>query len=444
MTGRWLSKEGRLFAAIATISMVGLIEKGRQADMDSLFIFFVVLVLLTWINGYSRQWRPVVTWSISLLLLGIGFLAKGPQIIAYFYITIFVYLLLKKDISFFFSKAHLLGILLFVSIDAIYLSFVLRWMTLNEYINLWAGQIAERGESRYHYAFLKHLISFPLDALLSFLPWSLFAVPVLILKDLRTEAKTAYKNELFIFALVMVAANFPLYWLLKSARFRYFLPAGPFISMGLATILDGYMNGIQNNMNLNALAKNFMRYLSWVALLSVLAAVPAIISLKLGFSMILGLLLMSLFLLALFVLLKLNMLKLIDISLITVLFTAFFFLVYTFFTIQIDSAKENHPKKIAYQINSLLADDAAVYEIGYRQVLGTTCYLDKEVIQLDNFSELGALHKKGGQIYFIFNSSFLSKTTEDDRKFLQDHKWEKVYSSSSKNEKNSVVLGQLK
>ncbi|MFI5135690.1 MAG: hypothetical protein ACHQD9_07545, partial [Chitinophagales bacterium] len=38
MTGRWLSREGRLFAAIATISMAGLIEKGRQADMDSLLI----------------------------------------------------------------------------------------------------------------------------------------------------------------------------------------------------------------------------------------------------------------------------------------------------------------------------------------------------------------------------------------------------------------------
>jgi 4-amino-4-deoxy-L-arabinose transferase-like glycosyltransferase len=444
MTDRWLSREGRLFAAIATISMAGLIEKGRQADMDSLFILFVVLVLLTWINGYSRQWKPTVIWSISLLLLGIGFLAKGPQIIAYFYITIFAYLLLKKNLSFFFSKEHLLGILIFISIDAIYLSFVLRWMTFTEYINLWAGQIAERGESRYSYAFLKHFISFPIDALLSFLPWTLFAVPVLILKDLRMEAKAAYKNELLFFAFVMVAANFPLYWVLKSARFRYFLPAGPFIAMGIAALLDGYLNGIQTNKLLDALAKNFIRYLSWVALLSVLAAVPAVIFLKLGFSMPLVLLLTPLFLLALFVILKLDMLKLIDISVVTVLFTALFFLVYTLFTIQIGSEKENHPKKIAYQINSLLPDDIGpVYEIGYRQVLGTTCYLDREVIQLDNFSELDALYKRRGQIYFIFNSSFLSKTTANDRKFLQDHKWEKVYSSASKNGKNEVVLGQL-
>jgi 4-amino-4-deoxy-L-arabinose transferase-like glycosyltransferase len=445
MTARWLSRKGRFFAAIATISMAGVIEKGRQADMDSLFILFVVLVLLTWINGYSRQWKPTVIWSISLLLLGTGFLAKGPQIIAYFYITIFAYLLLKKNISFFFSRAHLLGILLFVSIMAIYLSFILRWLPFTEYINLWAGQIAERGESRYPYAFLRHFISFPLDALLSFLPWTLFAVHVLIVRDLRREAKAAYKNELFFFALVMVAANFPLYWLLKSARLRYFLPAGPFIAMGMATLLDGYLNGIQNNKNLNVFAQNFMRYLSWVALLSVLAAVPAIISLKLGFSMFLVLLLTSLFLLALFVLLKLDMLKLIDISIVTVLFTALFFLIYTLFAVQIDSEKKNHPKKIAYQINSFLPDAVGtVYEIGYRQVLEITCYLDKEVIQLDNFSELDALYKKGERIYFIFNSSFLNKTTEDDRKFLQDHKWEKVYSSSSKNGKDSVVVGQLK
>jgi len=445
MTGRWLSREGRFFAAIATISMAGLIEKGRQADMDSLFILCVVLVLLTWINGSSRQWKPAATWSLSLLLLGIGFLAKGPQIIAYFYFTIFAYLLLKKNISFFFSMAHLLGILLLISIIAVYLSFVLQWVTFTEYMNLWAGQIAERGESSHSFAFLKHLISFPLDALLSFLPWTLFAVPVLIVKDLRMEAKAACKNELFFFAFVMVAANFPLYWLLKSARFRYFLPAGPFVAMGIATLLDGYLNGMQNNKNLNALAKNFIRYLSWLALLSVLAAVPAIISLKLGFSMLSVMLLTFLFLLALFVLFKLDMLKLIDISVITVLYTALFFLSYTLFDTQIDSKKENHPKKIAYQINSFLPGDIrTVYEIGYRQVLEITCYLDKDVIQLDNFSELDAAGKKGGQIYFIFNSSFLNKTTEDDRKFLQNHEWEKVYSSSSKNGKNAVVVGRLK
>lgn len=370
---------------------------------------------------------------------------KRFQIIAYFYLTIFAYLLLKKNIFFFLSKAHLLGVLLFVSVIAIYLSFVLRWMTFVEYMNLWADQISQRGESSHSYAFLRHLISFPLDALLSFLPWTLFAVPVLIVKDLRMEAKAVYKNELFFFALVMVAANFPLYWLLKSARFRYFLPAGPFVAIGIATFLDGYLNGIQDNKNLNVLAKNFIRFLSWVALLSALAAVPAIISLKLGFPMPSVLLLISLFLLALFVLLKLDMLKLIDISVITVLFTALFFLSYTFFDIQINSKKENPPRTIAYQINSIFSGDVVtVYEIGYRQVLEITCYLHKEVIQLDNFSELGDFYKRGGQIYFIFKSSFLSKTTEEDRKFLQDHEWEKVYSSSSKNRKNEVIVGRLK
>ena len=109
------------------------------------------------------------------------------------------------------------------------------------------------------------------------------------------------------------------------------------------------------------------------------------------------------------------------------------------------SKKENQPRTIAYQINSIFPGDVGViYEIGYRQVLEITCYLDKEVIQLDNFSELGDFYKKGGQIYFIFKSAFLSKTTEDDRKFLQDHKWEEIYSSSSKNKKNAVVVGQLK
>ena len=105
-----------------------------------LFVFIVMFILLIWINGYIRQWNPVFVWGIPLLLLGIGFFAKGPQAIAYFYSTVFTYLALRKRLSFFFSRSHLFGIFLFILILAIYLSFVLRWITLDEYINMWIGQ----------------------------------------------------------------------------------------------------------------------------------------------------------------------------------------------------------------------------------------------------------------------------------------------------------------
>ena len=107
LTKKWLSREARLFAALAVICMIGLIKKGRTAEIDSLFIFFITITLLIWLNGYVRQWKPVMLWSISLSLVGVGFLTKGPQVIAYFYLTVFAYLFFRKKLSFFFSKSHL-------------------------------------------------------------------------------------------------------------------------------------------------------------------------------------------------------------------------------------------------------------------------------------------------------------------------------------------------
>jgi hypothetical protein len=63
-TGDWIipmlhGREG-FFAAIASLRMIGLIKKGRTAEIDSLFIFFTNIVLLVWLNGYIRQWKPAL------------------------------------------------------------------------------------------------------------------------------------------------------------------------------------------------------------------------------------------------------------------------------------------------------------------------------------------------------------------------------------------------
>ena len=137
--------------------MIGLIKKGRTAEIDTLFIFFVMFILLVWLNGYVRQWKPVLLWSIALSLVGLGFLAKGPQVIAYFYLTIFAYLLFRKRMSFFFSKEHLFGLLFFVLILGVYMFFVLQRISLERYIHMWINQIVDRAESKTSFSFIGHL-----------------------------------------------------------------------------------------------------------------------------------------------------------------------------------------------------------------------------------------------------------------------------------------------
>jgi len=90
-------------------------------------------------------------------------------------------------------------------------------------------------------------------------------------------------------------------------------------------------------------------------------------------------------------------------------------------------------------------DANPVYEIGYRRLLEITCYLGKEVNQLDNFSQLRSLPDKEDKIYFIFDAAFLKTVNADDRNtFLQDISWEEVFSFHSTKGGKEIVVGRLK
>ena len=280
LTKKWLSREGRLFAAIAAICMIGLIKKGRTAEIDSLFIFFITIILLIWLNGYVRQWKPVLLWSISLSLVGVGFLTKGPQVIAYFYLTVFAYLLFRKKLRFFFSKSHLVGLLFFVLILGIYVSFVLQHVTMDRYMQMWFNQIVDRAESKTSFSFFEHLVSYPLEALLSFMPWTLLAIPLVFSKDLRRQTKELLGNELLVFSLVMVVVNFPLYWVLPNARFRYFLPAGPFVAIGFAVLFEMYLNRARENTAINRFFNGLLTFCAGTALISSIGAIAAVFFLR--------------------------------------------------------------------------------------------------------------------------------------------------------------------
>ena len=74
---------------------------------------------------------------------------------------------------------------------------------------------------------------------------------------------------------------------------------------------------------------------------------------------------------------------------------------------QFEAAKKNNPRYIAQRINSVLPDDAGrIYEIGYRRFLGITCYINKDIIQLDEFSDLQSLGSKEDRVYFLFDTKY--------------------------------------
>jgi 4-amino-4-deoxy-L-arabinose transferase-like glycosyltransferase len=445
LTKNWMSREGRLFSAIATLSTAGLIIKGRTAEPDSLFIFSVTLILLVWMNGYGRQWKPALIWIVSLSLLGIGFLAKGPQIIGYFYLSLFAYLLYKKNLAFFFSRYHAAGICVFFAILGIYLFAVLEQISFDEYISIWTSQITQRGRSSQPLGFVNHLLSYPFKSMVEFLPWVVFVVPAIIFKDLRGKMKGIFRNELFVFSLTILIVNFPLYWLLPGARVRYFLPAVPFFAVIAGLMFEYYLSLSTVHDGIRFFLKGVPRYLAWATLLAVLTIPVLAVFLNLSVSPSAIILIIFLALLSVITIRRINSLAPAALPAIIALFTGLYFLLYTDFDIRHDIGKDAYPRKIGGEINRLLPDDAQrVYELGYDRFLEITCYLTKEVIQLDSFAELRSL-KKRGRVFFIFNTRFLNSRKDEEKRIFRDEiKWEKVYSKYNADNKDEIIVGYLR
>jgi len=447
LTRKWLSREGRLLAAIAALSMIGLIKKGRTAEIDSLFIFFIVIVLLVWLNGYVRQWKPALLWSITLSLVGVGFLTKGPQVIAYFYLTVFAYLYYRKSLSFFFSKSHLFGLLFFVLILVIYMSFILQYVTLEKYMQMWVSQIADRAESKTSFSFFGHLVYYPIEGILSFMPWMLITIPILYSKDIRIYAKDFLGNELFVFSLVMIVINFPLYWFLPNARFRYFLPAGPFVAIGLAFLFEMYLKRAKENPAIERFFRGILSFCSVAALISSIGIIAAVFFLKTktshSFTPSLLILLCSVIFLGMYIIYMKYEIPLHQIPLRLTLTTGLLFITYAYIDTQFDTAKENNPRNIAKRINIVLPEDIVkVYEMGYRRFLGITCYVNKDIIQADEFSDLKALGGKENKVYFLFDTKYV-ESRDSRKKAFGEIAWDKVYSEFFEDSRGNIVLGYL-
>lgn len=443
-TQRWLNKEARLFASIMILAMIGMLKKGREAEIESLHIFVITSILLIWINGYLRQWKPFLLWGISLFLVGIGYLSKGPQVLMFFYMTIIPYLIYRKKTSLLFSKGHFFGLVILLTVLSIYILSILQWTTLDYYINKWMTEGASRAQSKEAFAFLTHLVEYPLEGIGSFIPCILFLFP-LINKKLRQGIKKGISNELFVFCIVLLLANFPLYWLLPNMRFRYFLPAGPFLAIVVGVIFDWYTTNYTNFPVIESFRRLFLKIVSTLAIILSIAAIPLVIVLKLSFTLPLILLLFILICLCLLILLKTNFISLKQTPLYIVSITVLLFLTYTNIEIQYKNNDETNQRNIAREINLILPEDIdTLYEIGYRRFLGITIYINKKVLQLDYFSELENIRKKNKKVCFIFDTEYIKQMEKKENDFfLKKVKWKKIYSKKFRKSRGEIVVGLL-
>jgi len=124
--------------------------------------------------------------------------------------------------------------------------------------------------------------------------------------------------------------------------------------------------------------------------------------------------------------------------------TGLLFITYAYIDTQFDTAKENNTRNIAKRINSVLPEDIVkIYEMGYRRFLGITCYVNKDIIQADEFSDLKALKNNKDKVYFLFDTKYL-EARESRKKAFGEIAWDRVYSEFFEDSRGNIVLGYLR
>jgi 4-amino-4-deoxy-L-arabinose transferase-like glycosyltransferase len=182
----WLSVEGGLLAAIFLLVNFTMIETGRLAELEALYIALTGIGLLLWIAAWMRNANPWKLWLFPAPFLAMGMLTKGPTHLIFYYGVTVAVLAFGKKLRLLLHPAHGLALVLIVGLLGCWAVPCSLAVNSNNPLGVWRfwwGQLASRAStgSDEHFSFGTWLLNGP-QTLKNFLPWTLL-LPLLWRKD---------------------------------------------------------------------------------------------------------------------------------------------------------------------------------------------------------------------------------------------------------------------
>lgn len=222
LAGRvWLGNEGAFLAACVCLTNIGFLEKGRLAEIEAIYMALFGMALMVWLAAWWKEWRWLA-WVGSMLLLGVGFLAKGPVHVWYFYAIVIGVLWAEGKLGELRSMRHWVGVAVFVSVWV-------PWAMANSGRNpqkdsgkVWMEQVTHR-LGLVEFDWLNWVLQVP-QSLIGFLPWAVL-LP-LAWNRMVTEQWTGLgRRGMWLKGLrAGLVVGFLVIALLPSSRPRFMLP----------------------------------------------------------------------------------------------------------------------------------------------------------------------------------------------------------------------------
>ena len=176
---RWLGPGGALLAAIFLLTNIGLMEKGRLAEIESLYLSLYGLALLTWLGAWRHdaEWAgarrlrfPWRAWTLPFVFLGLGCLTKSPLHVVFFYAVVGGVVGFAGRWRDLFNWAHGLGILVMLGVFALWAVPYFHAVSAGQAAGNWYAQMAGRVEVGEKFVWSAYLLNGP-RGLVNFLPW---------------------------------------------------------------------------------------------------------------------------------------------------------------------------------------------------------------------------------------------------------------------------------
>jgi 4-amino-4-deoxy-L-arabinose transferase-like glycosyltransferase len=196
----WLGGAGALLAAIFMLTGIGMMEKGRLAEIEAMYISWSGLAIVSWLalwrrtrtaSGEARRERGAIwlAWTVPWLFLGLGLLTKGPMHLLFFYATAVGVLLAARSVRELWTWPHLAGVVWMLAIFAAWAVPYLR-LTAGERVGqIWGSQMANRFEIDEGFRAGMWALNIP-RGLANFVPWVVL-LPVLWRRGTMEAAESA-------------------------------------------------------------------------------------------------------------------------------------------------------------------------------------------------------------------------------------------------------------
>ncbi len=224
----WLARTaGGKLAAIFFLTGLAMMETGRLAELEALYVALTGVALVWWLSAWHRQSNLWHLWLAPAPFLALGMLVKGPTELLFYYGILVPVLVLAKEARALLHPGHGLAL---ATVGGAFLVWAVPcalaispshpmavWGT-------WLDQIGSRASARpdEHFHLGNYLASVPLSAK-NFLPWTVL-LPLLWAKR-RPRPDVSPRDEcLFRGARSGMAALFIVMSLLPNGSPRYLYP----------------------------------------------------------------------------------------------------------------------------------------------------------------------------------------------------------------------------